>query len=145
MATPTTRGSGYPLMFIHDIPDQWHGFVSFSFQSEKTEAPDCWSTADFRERRDRPSGERHKASLGCWNWRKNKDKKSETSLFIWKRRWSSLVQLWVTGRGRLSGSARREELVFQGSPPGVVVSSLLLALLYGEMDFFLGEQIIFIL
>lgn len=54
-ATPTTRET--PEMLAQAIPVHRHGVSSSSFQSEKAEAP-SESTADFRERRERPSEER---------------------------------------------------------------------------------------
>lgn len=45
-------------MFIQEIPVQRQGSESESFQSEKAEEEEDWSTADLRESRARPSGER---------------------------------------------------------------------------------------
>uniref|UniRef100_A0A2P2NMJ8 Uncharacterized protein n=1 Tax=Rhizophora mucronata TaxID=61149 RepID=A0A2P2NMJ8_RHIMU len=60
---PTTRGSGNPVMFMQEIPDQRQGVGSSSFQSEKAEPLDDLSTADFKERRDRPSGVRERIEV----------------------------------------------------------------------------------
>lgn len=50
-------------MFAQEIPDQAHGVRSPSFQSENAPPAEGWSTADFRERRARPSEERESAKL----------------------------------------------------------------------------------
>ena len=55
-AIPTTRASGKPVMFMQEMPVHRHGEASESLQSEKAEVDR--STADLRERRERPSGVR---------------------------------------------------------------------------------------
>lgn len=47
-------------MFIQEMPVQRQGSESLSFQSEKAEEEEDWSTADLRESRARPSGERER-------------------------------------------------------------------------------------
>lgn len=63
-------------MFMQEMPVQLQGVGSSSFQSGKGEPPDDCSTADFKERSERPSGEREMVRLVLRKWKKKKQKQS---------------------------------------------------------------------
>lgn len=65
------------------MPVQRHGVGSSWFQSEKAEPAEVWSTADFKERRERPSVVREWLSLVLIRqWTKRKSSVNERFLFI---------------------------------------------------------------
>lgn len=86
-AIPTTRGSGNPVIFIHDMPDQRQGVGSPSFQSEKAAGSGGWSTADLRERRARPSEERERTEKGEMKKRKRIERKEGKVALAIEMRW----------------------------------------------------------
>lgn len=54
---PTTRGEEKPEMLVQEMPDQWQGSESSSFQSESTDVGSD-ETADLKASSESPSGER---------------------------------------------------------------------------------------
>lgn len=70
--TPTTLGSEERETLVQEIPVHRHGLASFSFQSEKADAP-SESTADFRERSERPSEVRESVEFSSVSNRKRQN------------------------------------------------------------------------
>lgn len=79
--SPTTRGSDDPVTFMQDTPVQLQGVSSSSFQSDKVEE---LSTADLRERSERPSGESERVKINKLNRRNNN--RNDRRFIVFRRR-----------------------------------------------------------
>lgn len=71
-------------MLVQEIPVQRQGSESLSFQSEKAEEEEeDWSTADLRESKARPSGER--------------EREGEELMRRWRRRERMIISVFFFG------------------------------------------------